>query len=374
MLLEDPHWRTRLVTVLHDSLMPVDVAAGAGDTFAAVSEELGSLDVGALEALVTTGLAHDHVRVNGTRWLLRIPKQSQMRLNAADNLKYQAACFQRMCVGGHTPRCVALVPPSDVLPMGCLVVDYVKGRPLELPEDSPRVAIALASVHRQPLLPADRRVPLIDQATPMADTLREVLEQAAFLSEARCSEASRRAIRHQVRRARREVEQLPEPPACLVAFDAHPGNFLVDGSGRAILVDLEKGRYSGAGFDLAHATLYTSTTWEQHRQCVLSSAEVQDFYATWRREMPDQLVAALAPTLWPMRRLMWLWSLTWCAKWTVLSAASAKTSSESAASTEDWSTEISDDSLIAHVRERVAHYLDADLIAALGDDMEQDPI
>jgi len=50
---------------------------------------------------------------------------------------------------------------------------------------------------------------------------------------------------------------------------------------------------------------------------------------------------------------MWLWSITWCAKWRVLSRERA---SDSAAG-KDWSAERSDDQLVNHVRERVDHYL-----------------
>jgi hypothetical protein len=50
---------------------------------------------------------------------------------------------------------------------------------------------------------------------------------------------------------------------------------------------------------------------------------------------------------------MWLWSITWCAKWRVLSQQQASAS----AAGEDWSAERSDDQLVTHVRERVEHYL-----------------
>jgi hypothetical protein len=54
-----------------------------------------------------------------------------------------------------------------------------------------------------------------------------------------------------------------------------------------------------------------------------------------------------------MRRAMWLWSLSWCAKWRVLSARAARNDGRG----EDWSAEASDAALVAHVRDRVDHYL-----------------
>ncbi|MEO7939049.1 MAG: hypothetical protein ABIR55_10525 [Burkholderiaceae bacterium] len=46
-----------------------------------------------LEPLPDKGLAYDHVRLAGMGLLARIPKQSQLGLDAVANLKYQAAWF-----------------------------------------------------------------------------------------------------------------------------------------------------------------------------------------------------------------------------------------------------------------------------------------
>ena len=51
---------------------------------------------------------------------------------------------------------------------------------------------------------------------------------------------------------------------------------------RAYLVDLEKCRYSYPSFDLAHATLYTSTTWDMDTHTVLSRpAMCWQTYRAW---------------------------------------------------------------------------------------------
>jgi thiamine kinase-like enzyme len=145
------------------------------------------------------------------------------------------------------------------------------------------------------------------------------------------------------------------PATCLISFDAHPGNFLIRADGSAVLVDLEKGRYGAPSLDLAHATLYTSTTWDVESAAELSVAEIAGFYAAWA------LVAGVpAAAAWhgALRRAMWLWSVTWCAKWRVLSAAPQRAGADG----EDWSAAASDDALIAHVRERVDHYLSPGIV------------
>lgn len=325
----------------------------------------------ALDSLIpmpTSGLAHDHVILSGRDLLLRVPRQSQMRLDAERNLRYQAACFQRMEASGHTPKFHGYLSPSKTVPMGALIVEYIHGTALSAPNDLPAAAKALAAIHALLLPDRTKRAPLIDQTDPMADTLAEVQGQAAFLPQAELDADSLRMIREELRAAEQDIASLPKAPVTLVSFDAHPGNFLVKDDGTAILVDLEKGRYGGAGFDLAHATLYTSTTWDVATYSEPNSDEISHFYDCWRASLPTALGHALSPYLMPMRRLMWLWSITWCAKWRVESAKQIRTAKHEAQDTEDWSAENTSASLIDHVRGRVDLYLSPGIIQRVRQD------
>jgi hypothetical protein len=120
-----------------------------------------------------------------------------------------------------------------------------------------------------------------------------------------------------------------------------------------VLVDLEKCRYSYPGLDLAHASLYTSTTWDSDSRAVLTPAEVASAYLHWEAAVGPALASAARPWHLPLRRAMWLWSVTWCAKWRVLSGSKRA----ERPSGEDWSAQLSPDALVAHVRGRVDHYL-----------------
>ncbi len=160
-------------------------------------------------------------------------------------------------------------------------------------------------------------------------------------------------------------------------FDAHPGNFIAAkgerfGDGVAILVDLEKARYGGPGFDLAHATLYTSTTWDVATYAELSTDDVAGFYHAWLSVVPDDLGSAMKDWLLPMRRIMWLWSVTWCAKWAVESRLSRVGAKHAVASTEDWSADNTAAPLINHVAERVSCYLSDDAIARVRSEWLED--
>lgn len=303
------------------------------------------------------GLAHDHVRLVGTGVLARIPKQSQMGLAAQANLNYQRACFERASPSGHTPQWHGWLAPSAHLPRGALLVEEVIGRSARLPQDLGAIAKAMASWHRMDLPAEAARAPLLDADDPLRALLQEIETQATHLPAAALGAGVMQVIEAQLA-ALRELCKLPERPARrLIAFDGHPGNFLVRADGAAVLVDLEKCRYSYPALDLAHATLYTSTTWDADSHAVLTTGEVIGFYRHWSEAMGDAAPEARAWHV-PLRRAMWLWSVTWCAKWRVLSRQAGAAGADG----EDWSAERSEAALVAHVRERVDHYLSAAVV------------
>lgn len=313
-----------------------------------------------LEPLADKGLAHHHVSLVGTGVLARIPKQSQLRLDAAANLAYQAACFDRASASGHAPRLHAILPPaggvrSDGLPRGALLVEHIDGRPAVLPDDLDAVIVALARIHALPLPHPDERAPLGDAADPVRALVDEVAQQAQYLDAATLHPDTRAIVDSELGRLAAVSSSDRRPARRLISFDAHPGNFLIRSTGEAVLVDLEKCRYSFPGLDLAHATLYTSTTWEQGMSVALSPSEVAGAYHRWSEIVGDPVAER-----WhlPLRRAMWLWSVTWCAKWRVLSGADAAANVDG----EDWASAHSVDALTAHVRGRVDHYLDPETV------------
>lgn len=327
----------------------------------ALAARLG-VPIAGLHPLPDTGLAHDHVRIGDTGTLARVPKQSQLGLAAADNLDYQAACFARASASGHVPHIHEKFAPDDALPMGALIVDLIDGKPLSLPDDLAAMAKCLAAIHALPLLEPDQRVPLKDPVDPMADTFMEIMTQAANIAAADLHPDAEFQIREELQAAGATLAGKARPPRTLIAFDAHPGNYLMNSRGEAILVDLEKARYGAAAFDLAHATLYTSTTWDVDSHAVLDRGQVDAFHQTWLDTVPGDLAVATEAWLLPLRRMMWLWSVTWCAKWRVESRQAAETAAADNNSTENWSADLSEDALVAHVAGRVADYLDPETI------------
>lgn len=309
-----------------------------------------------LEPMADTGLAHHHLWLSrdGDDWVARLPKQSQLGLDPHANLEYQAACFERAGRCGHAPGLHGILSPSATLPRGGLLVGAVRGRAARLPEDLPALAEALASLHGLPLPPPDKRPPLLAPSDPWAAMREEVAAQADYLEAAQLTTAVRQQLERELAALPSRLPDSTTAQPRLISFDAHPGNFLIRDDGSAVLVDLEKCRYGLPGFDLAHASLYTSTTWDVASHAELSAPQVADFYRRW------MAITGLTDvtTLLTCRRAMWLWSLTWCAKW----RASHEQARDAQARGEDWSAELSDPALVAHVRNRVDHYLSLPVI------------
>ena len=328
-----------------------------------------------LAPMAVKGLAHDHVAIRGRGQILRVPKQSQFALSAADNLAYQAACFERVAVSGHGPRLYGVIEPAPRLPMGAFVVEHIHGRPPRLPDDLPALAEAMARVHSLPLPTAAARAPLADHTDPVGGAMAEIEAQARLLDEAELDAAARAEIDDELAWARDFQGQasIRTQPVSLVLTDTHPGNFLIEAGGRAIIVDLEKALYGSPATDLAHATLYSSTTWDPDTWADLSPAQVAGFYRDYLRRAAPELAEALRPWLIPMRRITMLRAITWCAKWQVLRGRAGTHGKEKAESTEDWSAENSDPALIAHVAGRVAEYLNPATLRCMRAEWLADP-
>ena len=115
--------------------------------------------------------------------------------------------------------------------------------------------------------------------------------------------------------ARSTTRGKPEPVLALA--DTHPGNFMVDAQGKAWFVDLEKVHYGAAGIDLAHATLETSTRWDRDVDLVLSREATTGFYRRYLALIGDARAQRLRPFLLPLRRMTWLRTMAFTARWSV---------------------------------------------------------
>ena len=306
-----------------------------------------------LEELAADGIAHAHVRVRGRLRLARIPRFSQVANDPRAHLDYQAACFRRAAAAGVTPRLDGVLAPQDGLPMGALVVEEIVGRVPRLPADLPALADTLAKLHALPVPEDAARPPLIDHAAdPLAGARAHLARQAALLDGDAVLAVIAPSARALLREELADLAPLLDAcagapqPAGLIGFDCHPGNFLIEPAGRAVLVDLERVQYGAPASDLAHATLPSSTLWDRRIDVALTRRELEKFYRLYGRTLSADRAALLRPWLAPYRRLIFLRSTTWFVRFLLETRAGR------------WSAGTLDADFLAAVEQRIRHLLE----------------
>lgn len=271
--------------------------------------------------LPATGTAHGHVRLADGR-LARIAYAYEGDPTAAARLHVQAAGFRHLQPAGRTPRLHAVIEPQPGLPGGALIVDFIDGRAPRLPEALDAMAETLAAIHALPLSADGSPIPRQDN--PFLETLHGIeLNAGRFLDKAVPDAGSRAEIAAELELMRAMAQDIGTraQPLTMALADTHPGNFIVDRAGIAWFVDLEKVHVGSAAIDLAHATLPTSTLWASAEGRPLSSDEVQGFYAAYLDRIDAAAADALRPWLVPMRRLTWLRTTLFMARWRVQTRA-----------------------------------------------------
>ena len=149
-------------------------------------------------------------------------------------------------------------------------------------------------------------------------------------------------------------------PLTVALADTHPGNFSVDQDGVAWFVDLEKVHVGSLAIDLAHATLATSTLWHPDVGKVLSRDEVQRFYTLYLEKVGDRLAANLEPWLQPMRRLTWLRTTLFMARWRVQTCEPRDPSDPT-----QWSDAGLEPAMKAHIDRRIDQCFRGDTIQSI---------
>jgi len=326
------------------------------------------IELDQLEPMPVKGLVHEHIRIRGRGLVLRIPRLSQFGFDPEHNLSYQTACFDRAGPSGATPALHAVIAVEPGIPYGALVVEEIVGRAPRLPDDLAVMAECLAAIHMVPLPVPGGRAPLAVHDDPVAGALGFIETQAAYLPDAELAPDALRQITEEIDWARdfaaKVAAETPSQPISLVGTDTHPGNFLIAESGRAVFVDLEKALYGSPALDLAHASIYTSTMWEPESAAALDGDQVRAFYGHYLTCVPADLAEALRPWIAPLRRLVWLRTTSWCARWRV-EAAKPAGAARGGGATSVWSSDRLDPVLAAATRARIDDYFDPDTIARI---------
>jgi aminoglycoside phosphotransferase len=319
-----------------------------------------SLEADDVEPLPATGTAHGHVRLPGGL-LARVAYAYEGDPTAAARLEAQAAAFRHLAPAARTPQLREAIEPHPGLPGGALIVDFIEGHAPRLPVQLAAMADTLARIHALP--PPSEGSPIPCLGNPFLETLEGIEQNALrFLDKAVPDPGARAEIAEELRLMRGMALALAkrEQPLVVALADTHPGNFIVDRAGIAWFVDLEKVHVGSAAIDLAHATLATSTLWHPDVGSVLSRAEMQGFYDLYLEKIGPQRAAALKPWLVPMRRLTWLRTTLFMARWRVQTR-----SPRDPADPTQWSDAGLEAAMKAHIDRRIDQCFERDMIRSI---------
>jgi hypothetical protein len=278
------------------------------------------------------GRVHDHWPLvdspTGENRLVRVARMSHLGLPPTENLAYAEAAFRRAGPSGAVPRLHRVLPVSDALPWGALLVERVEGRTPEMTNgltgDLPAIARALAAIHAIPAPEGEARAPILDPVDPVGYLLEVAERQLAGLWDDIPADAAA-IMRDETAWARGFAEEMRAagrvPPKVLAFADTHPGNFRIRRDGSAVLLDVERPVYDCPGLDLAHASLPTSLIWDPEVRGGedVTDSDVRAFHAIWAEALGSlgrgDLAAATEPWITPYRRLVWLRTTSWACAW-----------------------------------------------------------
>ena len=284
---------------------------------------LAALRESDLAPLSNKGTAHGHVaivpEISDRRLVVRITYAFAGDATAATRLEIQAEAFRRCAPSGVTPRLFAKVPPGEAMPGGLLIVDRIDGRVPHLPNELDLMARSLAAIHGMPVPSRAEAAPLPYHADPVAALLAAIESNAIFFERKEMPDEAHDALREELDFARGFAGSTTRgtPDIVLALADTHPGNFLVDSTGKAWFVDLEKVHYGAAAIDLAHATLETSTRWDADVDLTLPRDAVLAFHRSYLDLIGEFGAQRLRPILLPLRRMTWLRTMAFMARWSV---------------------------------------------------------
>lgn len=201
---------------------------------------------------------------DGRRFVLRVNYASQLGLS--DQIGYEFAALRALACSGRTPEPLFVDGTCRRIGRGVLVESFVEGAWVDLGDAAQvrEAARALADVHSVAASP--------DCALLRAeDPLRSQLEgcRALFDGYRESDLAEGRVVREVdelLARAQRAVDAIPMPSSSecshILNTEAVPSHFLIDGTGRASIVDWEKPVVGEVAQDLAYFLSPTTTIWD----------------------------------------------------------------------------------------------------------------
>lgn len=263
------------------------------------------------------GLAHDHINLGDTGWLLRVPRGNQLGMGDADYLALQENIYASMAASQSTPQVMGVIEPGENLPHGALIVERIVGRDIRYESDLSAVAECLARIHRMPV-PQDTGLiekasaPLGSQKFLLEVVFNESFKNAALPQDTRLMlQEERASVLDSIQR----LDESGDTPLSLIGGDSHLGNYLIDERGKAWLVDLEFATYDLALIDCADAILPITSKLDPHIGVIPSQSTAKSFYQMWEKVLDENFAQRVKGLIPLTEQIVFLRTLAWLSYW-----------------------------------------------------------
>ncbi len=240
----------------------------------------------------------------GQKLVFRINTGSQMHLE--NQIGYEFDALQALSSSNRTPKAFFCDRRR-----GCLVMEWLPGRPLQYETDLETAAAILADIHATPV-PDDHH--LLRPQAPLRAIYQECLEMVEHYF--RWPEADPevcRLIGEMIDAlGKLPLDSVSAASPCMVNTELNSGNFLIDPDGRSHLIDWEKPLLSEPAQDLGHFLVPTTTFWKT--DIILTPADIRRFMDAYVRAAAGRFdtdeAARRLPLFFSMTCLR---GITWCA-------------------------------------------------------------
>ena len=281
-------------------------------------EALG-LNAEPLRPLRLRSLSHEHVRVSNFG-VVRMPIALPAEQHWSEWADFQAQAYGTLGRFSLSPRFFASIDSCPALPLGGALVERATGRLPRLPKDFPALARFLAKMHQLPAPPPDMSG-LPYHGEPLVAVLQEITAQAQHLDDAPITAATRKILLAELTWLEGFTQsgwvRMGHPPFGLSLGRSHPGDFVINEAGEALLLDVESLHYGLCILDVGALSIYPATVWDSGVKSELIEADIVDFNRQYLEALPAPYRAHYAPWLQIGRRIATLRLLTWCCMWLV---------------------------------------------------------
>lgn len=211
---------------------------------------------------------------SGEKYVFRINTASQMHLE--NQIEYEYKALKILEKSGRTPKVFYVDDKKDMLPYGVLVMQYLKGSPLDYKTDMDKAAMIFADIHKCSTKDADFLLKPADTLGAMLDECRHMAE--VYFDSPLADNTVKIIIRRLIDRMEEVHSNQHESgmKPCIINTEVNSGNFIInENPDQCYLVDWEKPILGEAAQDLAHFLAPTTTFWKT--DIILSLEEQLNF-------------------------------------------------------------------------------------------------